>query len=78
VQIQVPTRGENENFRETKFQEISRKFAHFRIIFAFRKNGKNRFRFNPSSYLAVAPFSAPLASSEHVIFSAQACIARLS
>jgi hypothetical protein len=37
----------NENFRETKFREISRKFAHFRIIFAFRENGKNRFRFNP-------------------------------
>jgi hypothetical protein len=39
---------ENENFRETKFREISRKFAHFRIIYAFRENGKNRFRFNPT------------------------------
>jgi hypothetical protein len=28
----------NKNFRETKFREISQKFAHFRIIFAFREN----------------------------------------
>jgi hypothetical protein len=35
--------------RKRKFSrnEISRKFAHFRIIFAVRENGKNRFRFNP-------------------------------
>jgi hypothetical protein len=37
----------NENFRETKFCDISRIFAHFQIIFAFRENGKTRFRFNP-------------------------------
>jgi hypothetical protein len=36
--------------RKRKFSrnEISRKFAHFRIISAFRKNGKNCFRFNRS------------------------------
>jgi hypothetical protein len=28
-------------------RKFSRKFAHFRIIFAFRENVKNRFRFNP-------------------------------
>jgi hypothetical protein len=29
-------------------RKFSRKFAHFRIIFAFCENGKNRFRFNPN------------------------------
>jgi hypothetical protein len=28
--------------RKFSRNEISRKFAHFRIIFAFRENGKNR------------------------------------
>jgi hypothetical protein len=28
--------------------EISRNFAHFRIIFAFRENEKKSFRFNPN------------------------------
>jgi hypothetical protein len=45
----------NENFRETKFREISWKYAHFRIIFAFRENGKNRFRFNPTRALHMLP-----------------------
>jgi hypothetical protein len=35
--------------RKFSRNEISRNFAHFRIIFAFRENGKNRFRFNPTS-----------------------------
>jgi hypothetical protein len=39
----------NENFRKNfRFRKISWKFAHLRIIFAFRENGKNRFRFNPT------------------------------
>jgi hypothetical protein len=35
--------------RKRKFSrnEISRKLPHFRMIFAFRENEKNRFRFNP-------------------------------
>jgi hypothetical protein len=42
--------GKRKFLRKRKFSrnEISRKFAHFRIIFAFRENGKTRFRFNPS------------------------------
>jgi hypothetical protein len=48
-------------FREKrKFSrnEISRKFAHFRIVFDFRENEKNRFRFNPSlSPLAAVPLN---------------------
>jgi hypothetical protein len=41
--------GKRKFLRKRKFSqnEISRKFAHFRIIFAFRENGKTRFRFNP-------------------------------
>jgi hypothetical protein len=42
----------NEHLRENrKFSrnKISWKFAHFHIIFAFRENGKNHFRFNPIS-----------------------------
>jgi hypothetical protein len=35
---------ENENFRETKFCKI-------RILFTFRENGKNCFRFNPTCSL---------------------------
>jgi hypothetical protein len=38
---------ENENFCETKFREISRKFAHLRIIFAFRAKWKKPFSFQP-------------------------------
>jgi hypothetical protein len=52
----------NEDFRakfwrKRKFSgnEISRKFAYFRIIFAFRENGKNRFRFNPSWAIILSP-----------------------
>jgi hypothetical protein len=48
---------ETENFRDTKFREFSRKFAHFRIIFAFRENWKNRFRFNPTCRHSVRALS---------------------
>jgi hypothetical protein len=34
-------------FRETKFREISRKSAHFRMIFAFLRKLKNAFSFQP-------------------------------
>jgi hypothetical protein len=34
-------------FRETKFREISRKSAHFRMIFAFSRKRKNAFSFQP-------------------------------
>jgi hypothetical protein len=37
---------ENETFSETKFRKISRKLAHFRLIFAFPEN-ETSFRFNP-------------------------------
>jgi hypothetical protein len=37
-------------FRETKFREISRKSAHFRITFAFSRKLKNAFSFQPWFY----------------------------
>jgi hypothetical protein len=37
-------------FCETKFREISRKSAHFRMIFAFSRKLKNAFSFQPYSY----------------------------
>jgi hypothetical protein len=45
--------GKQKFLRRQKFSrnEISQKFAHFRIIFAFRENGKNRFRLNPITTL---------------------------
>jgi hypothetical protein len=39
--------------RKFSRNEISRKFAHFRIIFAFRENGKKHFRFNPTAAVDV-------------------------
>jgi hypothetical protein len=39
----VAARVETRNFRETKFREISRKLAHFRMIFAFSRKLKNEF-----------------------------------
>jgi hypothetical protein len=38
---------ENENFRETKFPEFSRKSSHFCMIFAFSLKLKNAFSFQP-------------------------------
>jgi hypothetical protein len=61
VNTEIFRENVRENFRETenfsprlsrkrKFSrdEILRKFAYFRSIFAFRENEKNRFRFSPN------------------------------
>jgi uncharacterized membrane protein len=50
---------ENENFRETKFRENL-------LIFAFRENGKNHFRFNPNTWEFVALHSFVL----HIVVAA--------
>jgi hypothetical protein len=36
--------------------EISQKLPHLRMIFAFRENEKNRFRFKPSIYCSIQNF----------------------